>query len=64
MRTTVNLPDDLMAEAMKLSRERTQTATLVAALREFIRARRVERLIARRGRLEFTDHWERGRHAR
>lgn len=64
MRTTVNLPDDLMAEAMKLSRERTQTATLVAALQEYIRARRVERLIARRGRLEFTDRWERGRHAR
>lgn len=64
MRTTVNLPDDLMAEAIKLSKEKTQTATLVAALREYIRARRVERLIARRGKLTFTDHWERGRHAR
>ncbi|MBI4607815.1 MAG: type II toxin-antitoxin system VapB family antitoxin [Candidatus Rokubacteria bacterium] len=64
MRTTVNLPDDLLTEAMKLSQEKTRTATIVAALREYIRARRVERLIARRGKLEFTGHWERGRHAR
>lgn len=64
MRTTVNLPDDLLTEAMKLSKEKTRTATIIAALREYIRARRVERLIARRGQLQFTDHWERGRHAR
>lgn len=64
MRTTINLPDDLLTEAIKLSKEKTRTATIIAALREYIRARRVERLIARRGRLEFTDHWKRGRHAR
>lgn len=64
MRTSVNLPDDLLTEAIKLSKEKTRTATIIAALKEYIRTRRVERLIARRGRLEFTDHWKRGRHVR
>lgn len=64
MRIIIDLPDDLLAEAMKLSKQKTRTGAIVTALKEYIRASRVERLIARRGRLEFTDLCKAGRHTR
>ena len=64
MRTTLNLPDDLVSEAMKVSDKKTRTATIVEALREYVRARRVERLIGARGKLQFSDDGERARHSR
>ena len=64
MRTTMNLPDDLVSEAMKVSGKRSRTETIVEALREYVRARRVEHLISTRGKLQFADDWERARHSR
>ena len=64
MRTTLNLPDALVSEAMKVSDKRTRTETIVEALREYVRARRVKHLISIRGKLQFTNDWERARHSR
>ena len=64
MRTTINLPDDLMEEATRLSPEKTRTATIIAALRAYVREQRVEQILAKRGRLDFQEGWEKGRHER
>ena len=64
MRTTINLPDGLMEEATRLSPEKTKTATIIAALRAYVRERRVEQILAKRGRLDFQEGWEKGRHER
>ena len=64
MRTTINLPDDLLQEAMGLSAEKTKTAVIIAALHAYVREQRVEQIIAKRGRLEFLDTWDKGRHER
>ena len=64
MRTTINLPDDLMEEATRLSPEKTKTATIIAALRAYIQERRVEQIVAKRGRLKFHEGWDKGRHER
>ena len=45
MRTTLNLPDDLLKEAIGLSPEKTKTAVIIAALRAYVRERRVEQIV-------------------
>jgi hypothetical protein len=53
MRSTVELPDKLLEDAKRLSSIRTTKGIIEAALEEFVRARRLERLIARVGRGDF-----------
>ena len=64
MKTTLNIPDDLIKTAMSLSKHRTKTETVIIALQEFIRKKKVEKILAHQGRLEFDDTWEKSRHAR
>jgi Arc/MetJ family transcription regulator len=64
MKTTLNIPDDLIKTAMLLSKNRTKTQTVIIALQEFIRKKKVEKILAHQGKLEFDDTWEKSRHAR
>jgi len=52
MRSTIDLPDELLEEARRLSGLRTKRAVVIAALEEFIRQRRLARLRRRLGRTE------------
>jgi hypothetical protein len=36
MRTTIDLPEQLLDEAIKLSHQKTKTAVIIAALEDFI----------------------------
>jgi len=51
MRTTLDLPADLVEEAMKVSRQRSKTATIVTALQDLIRKNRLQQLKAFRGKV-------------
>lgn len=51
MRTTLDLPVELVEEAMQLLRFRSKRDTVVHALRELIRRRRLEELKALAGRV-------------
>ena len=53
MRTNIDLDDALVAEAMKLSGERTKTGAVHRALAELVRLERLRRVRDLRGRL----HW-------
>jgi len=64
MKTTLNIPDAIIKEAMSLSKHRTKTETVIIALREYIRLKKVEKVLAHEGKLEFDDTWEKSRHAR
>ena len=44
MRTTLDLPDDLLDEARKLLGFKSKTDTVVLSLRELVRRRRIEEL--------------------
>lgn len=44
MRTTLDLPEDLVEEARKLLGFKSKTDTLVLALQELVRRRRIEEL--------------------
>jgi len=52
MRTTLDLPDELVQQAMKVSRQKTKTATIVTALEEFIRKARLQELRGFKGQVD------------
>jgi hypothetical protein len=51
MRTTLDLPQQLVSEAMKVSRQRTKTAVIIAALEEFVRKRKLAGVKKFKGRV-------------
>jgi len=52
MRTTLDIPDDLLEEARTLLGIKSKTDTIVLSLRELIRRRRIEDLKAMMGRVQ------------
>lgn len=64
MKTTLNIPEDLVKTAMMLSKHNTKTETIIVALKEYIRLKKVEKVLEHEGKLQMEDTWERSRHAR
>lgn len=52
MRTTLDLPEPLIKQAMKVSHQKTKTAVIVTALEELVRKNRLQGLKAFRGKLD------------
>jgi Arc/MetJ family transcription regulator len=53
MRTTIEIPDDLLADAMAVSGARTKRAAIRWALEEALRSRAVKDLLSRKVKIEF-----------
>jgi len=64
MKTTLNIPEDLIKRAMSLARHKTKTETVIVALQEYVRQKKIEKILEHQGKLEFEDTWEKSRHAR
>ena len=64
MKTTLDIPDDLIKKAMSLSRHKTKTETVTAALQEYVRRKKIEKIMEYQGKLQFDETWEKSRHAR
>ena len=54
MRTTLNIDDDALKQALKVAPGKNKTEIINEALREFARRRRIRRLLEYRGKLEWT----------
>lgn len=54
MRTTVDLPLPLLEEVEQLSKARSKKEALVIALEDYVRRKRLERVLSAEGRLEFS----------
>lgn len=52
MRTTLDLPENLLNEAMRITHAETQTAVIVLALEELIRKSKISDLKKFKGRIE------------
>jgi hypothetical protein len=52
MRTTLDLPEELLAEALSLSPHTTKTAVIIAALEDMIRKHRIRGLKKYKGRVD------------
>ena len=64
MKTTLNIPDELIKTAMSFSKYRTKTKTVITALQEYIRLKKIEKILENEGELQFENTWEKARHAR
>ncbi len=55
MRATLNIPDDLIAEVQKLSGEKSKTKAIVTAMEEFVREKKIKKLLSLRGKIRIDD---------
>jgi Arc/MetJ family transcription regulator len=55
MRTTVDLPEELMSDLMALSKTRKKKDAVRVALEEFVRCKKLEKLLALPGKIEISD---------
>lgn len=53
MRTTLNLPDDLVKELVKVTGEKNKTLLIRTALADMLKRIKREKLIGFRGKIEF-----------
>ena len=51
MRTTLDLPEDLMQDAMKVSHQKTKTAVIITALEDLVRKSRLQELRQFKGKV-------------
>lgn len=54
VRTTIDLPEKLVNEAMKISHQKTKTSVIVTALEEYVRKNRIQNLKRFRGKLDIS----------
>jgi hypothetical protein len=59
MRATLNIPDELIGEVQRLSGEKTKTQAIVTVMEEYVRRRKMEDLLALRGKIAIEYDWER-----
>ena len=52
MRTTIDLPDDLIKEAKAVYKTKTKTALIIHALENLIRDKKIEELRSLRGKID------------
>ena len=64
MKTTLNIPKELIEAAMSLSKRRTKTETVIVALNEYVRLKKIEKILEHEGKLQIESTWEKSRHAR
>ena len=55
MRTTIDLPEELMSDLMALSKARKKKDAVRIALEEFVRRRKLERLLTLPGKIDISD---------
>lgn len=59
MRATLNIPDELIDEVQRLSGEKTKTQAIVTVMEEYVRRKKMEDLLALRGKIAIEYDWER-----
>lgn len=52
MRTTIDLPQDLLDEAVSLSNMKTKTSVIISALEEYVRRKKVAGIKKYRGKID------------
>lgn len=58
MRATLNIPDELIAEVQRLSGQKSKTGAIVTVMEEYVRRRRMEDLLALKGKIRIDYDWQ------
>ena len=59
MRATLNIPDELIDEVQRLSGQKTKTQAIVTVMEDFVRRKKLEELLALRGKISINYDWKR-----
>ena len=59
MRATLNIPDKLIEEVQRLSGQKSKTGAIVTVMKEYVRRKKMEDLLALRGRVRIDYDWKR-----
>ncbi len=52
MRTTIDIPKDLIDEVMRFTHVKTKTSAIILGLKELLRKRKIENIRSLRGKLD------------
>ncbi|MBP1728750.1 MAG: hypothetical protein H6Q56_1123 [Deltaproteobacteria bacterium] len=58
MRATLNIPDELIKEVQRLSGQKTKTQAIVTVMEDYVRRKKMENLLALRGKINIEYDWE------
>lgn len=58
MRATLNIPDELLSEVQKIAGEKSKTKAIITAMQAFIKEKKLEKLLALKGKVEMDYNWE------
>ncbi len=58
MRTTINVSNELINSLLERTKSRTKTRAIEMAIREYLRQKAVEDLIALSGKIEIDPNWQ------
>ena len=57
MRATLNIPDELLSEVQKISKQKSKTMAIVTAMEAYVRDRKMTELLALRGKMTINYDW-------
>lgn len=58
MRATLNIPDKLIEEVQRLSGQKSKTGAIVTVMEEYVRRKKMEDLLALRGKVRIDYDWQ------
>lgn len=58
MRTTLDIPDDLLSNLKKVTGEKSKRKAICIAIEEYIRKKKIEKLISLSGKIKIDYDWE------
>lgn len=59
MRATLNIPDNLIAEVLQLSGEKSKTRAIVTVMEDYVRRQKMNALLDLRGKVQIDYDWDR-----
>ena len=61
MRTTLNIDDQILSEIVGLTGAKNRSQAINLVLQEFVKKKRLQKLIGLRGKLHLDNNWKRFR---
>ncbi|MHB1679499.1 MAG: type II toxin-antitoxin system VapB family antitoxin [bacterium] len=58
MRTTLNIPEDLINEVQKISGEKSKTKAIIKTMQEYIKQKQKLELLSLKGKINIDYDWE------
>jgi hypothetical protein len=58
MRATLNIPDNLIEDLVKETGAKTKTLAITKAIEDYLKKRRLEKLLSLQGKLDLEDNWK------